>query len=314
MANEQEIPVRGPIVDGFFLGSNFYVCSYWDTVVFTPIAYQNSTAPIFGIRLFNQGRGLLNNNCWTNTDAYVYGIDARDIWVFDGSSFNSIGNQRVKNYFFSNLNPTYYDRIFMVNNTQKYQIEIYYPDLNSTGWCNKMISYRYDLNIWNAPKDIANACMATEGPKVVSGSFNLASRVVTYARGGIADKKLIQTAVGNSFVDNAPIPTLFQRDNIAFANEKGPVPFSNKVYVHRLLAEISGSGSVDITVGGADSVAQEITYGQTGVLEIDTGTPWVTTEQNSFRMNSFKVESNNATDAWNLTALNWQTTIVEDAF
>ena len=314
VANEQEIPVRGPIVDGFFLGSNFYVCSYWDTVVFTPIAYQNSTAPIFGIRLFNQGRGLLNNNCWTNTDAYVYGIDARDIWVFDGSSFNSIGNQRVKNYFFSNLNPTYYDRVFMVNNTQKYQIEIYYPDLNSTGWCNKMISYRYDLNIWNAPKDIANACMATEGPKVVSGSFNLASRVVTYARGGIADKKLIQTAVGNSFVDNAPIPTLFQRDNIAFANEKGPVPFSNKVYVHRLLAEISGSGSVDITVGGADSVAQEITYGQTGVLEIDTGTPWVTTEQNSFRMNSFKVESNNATDAWNLTALNWQTTIVEDAF
>lgn len=314
VANEQEIPVRGPIIDGFFFGGNFYVCSYWDTVVFTPIAYQNSTAPIFGIRLFSQGRGLLNNNCWTNTDAYVYGLDARDIWVFDGSSFNSIGNQRVKNYFFSNLNPTYYDRVFMVNNTQKYQIEIYYPDLNSTGWCNKMISYRYDLNIWNAPKDIAGACMATEGPKVVSGSFNLASRVVTYARGGIADKKLIQTAVGNSFVDNAPIPTLFQRDNIAFVNEKGPVPFSNKVYVHRLLAEISGSGSVDITVGGANSVAQEITYGQTGVLEIDTGTPWVTTEQNAFRMNSFKVESNNATDAWNLTALNWQTTIVEDAF
>jgi hypothetical protein len=62
VANEQEIPLRGPIVDGFFLGANFYICSYWDTVVMSPIAYQNSTAPVFGVRLFNQGRGLINNN------------------------------------------------------------------------------------------------------------------------------------------------------------------------------------------------------------------------------------------------------------
>jgi len=27
-----------------------------------------------------------------------------------------------------------------------------------------------------------------------------------------------------------------------------------------------------------------------------------------------KVESNDATNTWNLTALNWQATIVEDAF
>lgn len=314
VANEQEVPVRGPLIDGFFLGGNFYVCSYWDTVVFTPIAYQNSTAPIFGVRLFNQGRGLLNNNCWTNTDQNVYGIDSRDIWVFDGSNFDSIGNQRVKDYFFSNLNPTYYDRIFMVNNTQKYQIEIYYPDLNSTGWCNRMLSYRYDLKIWNAPKTIEYACMATEGPKVVSGAFNLASRVVTYARAGVTNKKLIQTAVGNSFVDSAPIPTLFERNNLTFQTDRGPVPYSNRVYTHRALPEISGSGTIDITLGGADSISQAVTYGQTGTTDIDTNTPWVTTQQNAFRMTSIKVQSNNATHAWNLTAMNWQATIVEDAF
>ncbi|NCV78637.1 MAG: hypothetical protein EBW18_06315, partial [Burkholderiaceae bacterium] len=55
VANEQEVPVRGPLIDGFFLGGNFYVCSYWDTVVFSPISYQNTTAPIFGVRLLNQG-------------------------------------------------------------------------------------------------------------------------------------------------------------------------------------------------------------------------------------------------------------------
>jgi hypothetical protein len=101
---------------------------------------------------------------------------------------------------------------------------------------------------------------------------------------------------------------------MAMQTAQGPVPFSSKVYVHRLLPEISGSGSINITVGGSDSTAKASTYGQTGVTQIDTNTPWVTTQQNAVRMVSVKVESNDNTDAWNLTAINWQTTIVEDAF
>lgn len=317
VANEQEVPVRGPLIDGFFLGGNFYVCSYWDTVVFSPIAYQNSTAPIFGVRLLNQGRGLFNNNCWTNTDANVYGIDARDIWVFNGSEFSSLGNQKVKDYFFANLSPTYSNRMFMVNNTQKYQIEIYYPDLTSTGWCNKMLSWRYDLQVWNAPKDIQNAVMGTEGPRWVDSSpdyFNLSSRAVVYARGGVSNTRLIETAIGNSFINDAPIDAQFERTNIALQTDKGSVPYSSKVYIHRILPEMAGTGKIDITVGGANSTQQTPTYGQTGTVIIDTDNPWVTTQQNSVRTVAVKFGSNDATDTWKVSALNLQATVTEDAF
>jgi hypothetical protein len=316
VANEQEVPVRGPLIDGFFLGGNFYVCSYWDTVVFSPISYQNTTAPIFGVRLLNQSRGLCNNNCWTNTDANVYGIDARDIWVFDGSNFSSLGNQKVKDYFFNNLNPTYASRMFMVNNTQKYQIEIYYPDLTSTGWCNKMLSYRYDLQIWNAPKDVQNACMGTEGPRWIDSStdyFNLASRAVVYAKGGVSNSRLIETSIGNSFVGSA-IDSQFERTNMSLQNANGPVPYSAKVYIHRILPEIAGSGNINITVGGANSTAQTPTYGQTGITKIDTDTPWVTTQQNTVRTVAVKFGSNDSTDTWKVSALNLQATVTEDAF
>jgi len=244
IANEQEVPVRGPLVDGFFFGGSFYVCSYWDTVVLSPISYQNSTTPIFGVRLFNQGRGLFNNNCWTNTDSAVYGIDSRDIWVFDGSSFNSLGNQRVKDWFFSNLNPSYAQRIFMVNNTQKNQIEIYFPDLDSTGWCNKMLSYRYDLQLWNAPKDVANACMGTEGPRFNSDTseFNFASRNVVYARNA-ENSRIVETGIGNANYNGDPIDSEFERTNITLQTQEGPVPYGSKVYAHRLLPEISGTGN-----------------------------------------------------------------------
>jgi len=312
VANELEIPVRGPIIDGFFLGGCFYVCSYWDTVVFTPINYQNSTAPIFGIRLFSQGRGLINTNCWCNNDTEVYGIDSRDIWVFNGTEFVSIGNQKVKNYFYGNINKTYYDRIFMVNNTQKYQIEIYYPDLTSTGFCNKMLSYRYDLNIWNAPKDVQTACNGAESP-VYSSGFNFASRTTVYAQGGVSSSQLVQTGQTNGFCGNA-IDAVFERTNIFLEDQNGPVPYSSKVYLHRLYPEVSGTGVINASVGGANSTAQTPTYGQTGTMTINTDTPWVTTQQNHPRTSSVKIETNDATDTWNVTALNWQATVAEDSF
>ena len=314
VANEQEIPVRGPIVDGFFLGGNFYVCSYWDTVVFSPIGYQNTTAPVFGVRLFNQGRGLINNNCWSNTDQNVYGVDSRDIWVFDGSNFNPLGNQKVRDYFFRNLSTTYSDRVFMVNNTQKNQIEIYYPDQTSTGWCNKMLSWRYDLSIWNAPKTIVNACNACEAPVFTSSAFKYASRTVVYARGGSSGTKLVQTNRGNSFINGGAIPTLFERTNVTLQTANGPVPYSSKVYVHRILPEVAGTGTLNISVGGANSTAQAATYGEQEVVSVVTDTPWVVTQQNTVRTVAIKVESNDATDTWNLTALNWQATVTEDAF
>ena len=313
VANEQEVPVRGPIIDGFFLGANFYVCSYWDTVVLTPIAYQNSTAPVFGVRLFNQGRGLMNNNCWVNADQTVYGIDARDIWVFDGSSFNGLGNQKVRDYFFKNLNPTYQSRMYMVNNTKKYQIEIYYPDLNSTGWCNKMLSWRYDLQVWNPPKDVQNSCMGAEGPIYQSGAFNLASRTIVYAQGSLNNSQLIQTGIGNGFNGN-PIHAVFERTNIQLQTADGPVPFLSKSYLHRMAPEVSGTGLLTVTVGGSDSVAAPTTYGQAQTMSIVSSTPWVPTNQNKATLPALKIESNDSTDTWNVTAMNWQAKIVEDSF
>ena len=323
VANQLEVPVRGPVVDGFPCAGNFYVCSYWDTVAFSPISYQGTNYPVLGVRLINQGRGLLNENCWAAADNMVYGVDARDIWSFDGNNFKPIGNQRIKNFFYSNLNPAYNDKVFVVNNTRKYQIEIYYPDQDSTGWCNKMISYRYDLDVWNPPRDVTSGSHAVEGPVyglMPDGStegYNPASRTIVYTQ-AVNNGQLVQKDQGTAFLDNTAIASSFRRDNISLG-----LKYSQQALIHRVLPEvvnintsglqIDGVGNITVSISGSNSVgnAAPVTTGST--IAIDTENPWIQATQNAYRVYAVTANNTSSTNTWQMTAINWQFTPTQDA-
>jgi hypothetical protein len=320
IANQLEVPVRGPVIDGFPANGNFYVCSYWDTVVFSPISYQGTNYPVLGVKLLNQGRGLLNENCWANADQVVYGLDARDIWVFDGNAFKSLGNQRVKNYFYANLNPLYSQRTFVINNTEKNQIEIYYADLTSTGWPNKILSYRYDLNCWNAPRDVSEASSAIEGPLYESGVYNKATRTVTYSR-AVQNSLLVEKDQGTSFIGGTAIESEFQRDNISLG-----LKYSQHALVHRVLPEVvnidtaglplagntATAGTVTVAIGGSNSVGQETTFKPATTLNIATSDPWIQANQNAYRIYGINVSNSSTTKTWQCTGVSWQFTPTED--
>jgi hypothetical protein len=320
VANELEVPVRGPVLDGFPVNGNFYVCSYWDTVVFSPINFQSTTAPVLGVRLFSQGRGLLNTNCWANADNEVYGVDARDIWVFNGQEFQGLGNQRIRNYFFDNLNVDYANRVFVENNTRKNQIEIYYPDQDSDGWCNKMLSYRYDLKTWNPPRDVSDASMACEAPVAFGASpteFDPASRTMVYSR-GVADSYLVQKDQGYTFINGQSIASEFRRDNIQLLKD-----YSGHLLVHRILPEVvnidpaglpvaNSTGTITVAVGGSNSVGQDPTFKANVTIDLNTDNPWTQIDQNAFRINSIRVNNTSNITAWLCSATTWQYTQTQD--
>ena len=267
VANQLEVPLRGASLDAFPCNGQLFLCSYWDTVVFSPINYTTTSAPILGVRLFNQGRGLLTANCWVNTDKMIYGVDARDVWVFDGTQFTGLGNQRVKNWFFNQIDQRYANRIFMQCNTQRSQIEIYYPTVDAVnGVPNKMISYRYDLDIWNAPRDVTNATMSAESPvrykDVTDGlwKYNDASRTVIYARGD-ANQKIVQKDQGYAFLTTSGNPSglinsSFRRDNLKLLPD-----YSGKLMVHRILPEFVNLGNSNLQIDSGASFATLTTSG-----------------------------------------------------
>ena len=349
VANQLEVPLRGPALDGFPCNGQFFLCSYWDTVVFSPLNYSTTAAPILGVRLFNQGRGLLSSNCWANTDKQVYGIDARDIWVFDGNDFQGIGNQRVKNWFYDQLDQDYYDRVYMEVNSQKNQIEIYYttkPQYASAtnpivnGVPNRMLSYRYDLDCWNSPREVYSATMACESPiwaTIADSSLpnyepRLATRTVVYAR-GVEDQQLIQKDQGFAWYDDVAIESRLRRDNIRLLKD-----YSGKLMVHRILPSVvnlgaapdSGDdelpvdpatsthkGNITVTIEGANSVGSAPVVKTPVTIPVDADgsynlNPWAQINQNAFRVNSIELSNTSNNDIWMCTAATWQITQVED--
>ena len=333
VANQLEVPLRGPALDAFPCNGQFFLCSYWDTVVFSPINYSTTSAPILGVRQFNQGRGLLSSNCWANTDKLVYGIDARDIWVFDGQDFQGLGNQRVKNWFYDQLDPANYDRVYMETNSQRSQIEIYYPDSDAVdGVPNKMISYRYDLDCWNAPRDVSDATFSCEAPVFSGNTGNwdplLSSRTVVYAR-GVAESQLIQKDQGYEWFDGNAIVSAFRRDNIKLLKD-----YSGKLLVHRILPEVvnlgavhnqnneipitPGYGNVTVTIEGANSVGSEpdsinsVTIPVNATGNSQQSNPWAQFNQNAYRVNSLELSNTSNTSIWHCSATTWQYAQVED--
>jgi hypothetical protein len=78
------------------------------------------------------------------------------------------------------------------------------------------------------------------------------------------------------------------------------------------LPEVVGTGNVNVTVGGSDSVGANITYRPTVEMAINTDYPWVQIDQNDERVVSVKIETNSNVDSFTMTAINWQNTIIED--
>lgn len=423
VANQLEAPLRGEAIDAWPCNGNLFIQSYWDTVVLSPINYTTTNTPVLGVRLFNQGRGQLTSNCWGNTDKMVYGLDARDFWVFNGQDFTGLGNQRVKNWFFNQIDPNYVDRTFMQVNTQKNQIELYYTttqpevgdvvatatsgtfnaELPTTGTLavgqrvtitgtntgtgsisgyvsgnnyyitalvnnpvtggidlftlsttangspvtstagtltgltftvstdgvpNQMISYRYDLDIWNPPRDVNQAAFACESPVRAYNSstgfwtFDKASRTIVYIR-GLANSKPVQTNQTYSFINQSPIRSAWRRDNIHLIED-----YSGKVMVHRVLPEavnlkanglpiLAGQdptlqGDISVQVEGSNSVGQGVQDFDSEPMTINTDNPWIQINQNAHRVISIELGNTNTQNIWLCSATTWQYTQVED--
>ena len=78
-------------------------------------------------------------------------VGSDDIYQFSGhpASIKSMSNNRVRDYYFENVNPSYSTKAFILNNTADDELWICFPNLTSTGNTNEILIFNYEDNVWS---------------------------------------------------------------------------------------------------------------------------------------------------------------------
>ena len=177
------------IVDGMSLGANFII--YASNSVWL-MEFVGGTF-IFNFRKLFTDTGVINQNCVVEVDGKHFVFGSFDIYMHDGTTKQSISDERVKRFIFDNLNKQNSDRCFVQHNPDLNEIYFCYQSgdndsnfPNSTR-CNRSAVYNYNNNTWTF-MDI---------PNVSSGTLANINTITTYANAG----SLNYSTIGGSYYD-----------------------------------------------------------------------------------------------------------------
>ena len=166
-----QIPTE--IKDGLSLGSNFLIYSSDQTWLLEFVGGQF----IFNSRKLFNDAGVINQNCVVEADGRHYVFGPNDIYVTDGTSKESICDERVKSFVYNNLNNDNIDVCFAMHNVNLNEImfcfmsgdsDAKFPNANR---CNRAAVYNYRNNTWTF----------YDVPNVSSGTMANVNSVSTYA-------------------------------------------------------------------------------------------------------------------------------------
>ena len=167
------VQVTDEIKDGLTLGSNFIIYSSDQTWLMEFTGGQF----IFNTRKLFEDAGVINQNCVVEAEGRHYVFGPFDIYMHDGTSKQSVCDERVKSYIYDNLNNNNADVCFAQHNPTLNEIMFCYmsgdsdskfPNVNR---CNRAAVFNYRTNCWSF----------YDVPNVSSGTVANVNSVATYA-------------------------------------------------------------------------------------------------------------------------------------
>jgi hypothetical protein len=147
-ADEFVVADTGVVQDMLEMQGNLYI--YTNTSISVMRLTGNASVPVTVNPVSNK-HGCQATGTVTEFNGQHLVVGSQDIYVFGGnpSSIQSVGDQRVRTHLFRNLNPLNSSRMFILKYSQKDEIWICYPNLQSiTGDCNDSLVWNYRNNVW----------------------------------------------------------------------------------------------------------------------------------------------------------------------
>lgn len=130
------VSAPGQITAGGKLGD--YAVAYKDKAIFLG-QFVGAPSVWDWIQVPGGDAGCIGQDAWTDIGGAHFIVGQDNLWLFDGSRPVPIGVGQVRDWFYSNTNPSYRYKIQCIFDRQKNRVWIFYPSTNSTTLDSAMV-------------------------------------------------------------------------------------------------------------------------------------------------------------------------------
>lgn len=142
--------MKSPIIDGAILRDLFVIYSsdqIW-------LVEETGQSDVFRSRRAFDGLGIMSQNCVVEVEGKHFVFGKNDIYVHDGSSFESLVDGTNRKYIFDNLNYNKFASCFVMHNPLQSEVLFAYVSgdadagFTSTTYANRGAIYNYSSKTW----------------------------------------------------------------------------------------------------------------------------------------------------------------------
>lgn len=285
-ADEFELAEGGNIIDMVSLGDT--LCVFTSDTIY---GLRVGTSSVTSTKLL-EGRGMLSSHCGIEFFGKIFVVGNEDIYIFQGgAATQSIADERVRDFFFSDLDSagTSRDRVFVMHNEREDEIWVCYPSTNNPGNCNRALIWNYSHNSWSL-RDLPNVITGCIGPRrTVTGNmgqfqtFNY-NDLALQLPGRLND--FINTMdVGNQMFQNGT-STAYTHE--AFVERRGldlaPDSPNYSKNISNIEFKLVSDGDVDIAVRASNTPNQAVDLTSTTDTQLQTRVLTTTGDDMSYKV------------------------------
>lgn len=246
---------------------------------------------IFSFKNKFPGQGVMNKHCVVDYELGHFVVTQNDVIVHDGFNVRSVVDKRVRDFFFDNLNPAFFENAFVIKNPRFNEIMIFFPSYEADeveGYCDSCLVWDWRANIWEFRKvpDITSASFGYEilgaditwetysSPWERSGSWQGSQDVAEYATvlhyASNQYAKLLTPSFSNLLVTE-PIEAILERHDCMIGTiSRDGVPrqdYERMKVISRLSFDTDSDDTFDVYLGTRDSLDESITWELAGTVD-----------------------------------------------
>ena len=201
------VQMSTPIVDGLQLGTQFMIYSSTEVMM---MEFVGGTF-IFNFRKLFADEGIINQNCVVEAEGKHFVFGTSDIYMHDGTTKQSIADERVRSFIYTGLNAKNSDRCFVMHNHALSEIYFCYQSgdelvaFPDTARCNRAAVYNIKNNTWSF-MDLPNVSSGTTANVDTVSTYSASTGTYDNIGGSYYDQEDSYNRhtlmVGNSDSDN----------------------------------------------------------------------------------------------------------------